>query len=82
MSHVAFDTLKFVEKLRSAGVAESQAKAIVEAQRGAFEEALDNTLATKFDIAEVKTEIKLLRWMVGFVLAGIASIIIKMFFNF
>jgi hypothetical protein len=80
MAHVAFDTLKFVEKLKSAGISDVQAKALVEAQNEALGEALDNTLATKMDIAHIEAEIKLLKWMMGFVLAGIVTLIIKAFF--
>lgn len=79
MTHVAFDTLKFVEKLETAGIPSSQAKAILEAQREAFEEALDNTLATKLDMTEIKTELKVVKWMVGFLVVGMISIIIKTF---
>ena len=43
-------------------------------------EALDDSLATKMDIARIEAEIKLLKWMMGFVLAGIAALILKAFF--
>jgi hypothetical protein len=80
MSHIAFDTLKFAETLKAAGLPEEQAKAIVGAQAAALSEALDNTLATKLDIARVEAEITLMKWMLGFVLAGVAALVIKTFF--
>lgn len=80
MAHAAFDTLKFSERLREAGVPEKQAKALAEAQNDAFAEALDNSLATKIDIARLETQITLLKWMMGFVLAGIGTLILKAFF--
>ncbi|MFZ3207527.1 MAG: hypothetical protein WA140_01675 [Geobacteraceae bacterium] len=47
MATITFDTLKFVEKLEWAGVSREQASAFAEAQKEAFAEALDTTLATK-----------------------------------
>jgi hypothetical protein len=49
MTAVTFDTFKFVEKLRAAGVPEEQAKAISEAFRDATGEA---DLATKRDLKD------------------------------
>jgi hypothetical protein len=51
---VAFDTLKFVEKLEAAGVPHAQAKATAEA----FAEATSQELATKADLATVKTDLE------------------------
>ena len=50
MTAVAFDTLKFVKKLKEAGMPEKQA----EAQAEAFAEAVDMNLATKQDIKDLK----------------------------
>ncbi len=80
MGHVTFDTLKFVERLETAGIPARQAKAILEAQRQVIEESLDNTLATKLDILELKTEMKLQRWILGVIVAGVISLILKAFF--
>jgi hypothetical protein len=54
MASVTFDTLKFVEKLKAAGVPEAQAKAEAEALQGVFAEALDTQLATKADIVRLE----------------------------
>lgn len=51
---VAFDTVKFVEKLEAAGVPHAQAKATAEA----FAEATSQELATKADLAAVKTDLE------------------------
>ena len=51
------------------------------AQKDSFAESRDTTLTTKLDIAEIKSEIKLLKWMIGLVLAGIALLILKAFFT-
>jgi hypothetical protein len=76
MSTVTFDTLKFVEKLKAAGISDAQAKAEAEALQGVLAEALDSrdlkelelTLSVK--IAETHTRIAetkadLIRWVVG-----------------
>jgi hypothetical protein len=51
MTTITFDTFKFVDRLEKAGLTRDQAAAIVEAQKDAFSEALDTSLATKADIA-------------------------------
>ncbi|PWB83003.1 MAG: DUF1640 domain-containing protein [Methylocystaceae bacterium] len=54
MTAVAFDTLKFVEKLEAAGVPHAHAKATAEA----FAEATGQELVTKSDLTATKTELK------------------------
>jgi len=75
MATVTFDTLKFVETLKEAGVPEAQAKAFSTAVRESHEAA---ELATKRDIADLRHEIKesaadlkfeLLRWIIGIAIA-------------
>lgn len=58
MSTITFDTLKYAERLKAAGVSELQAKAEAEALRDVLAEALDTTLATKGDISAAKGELK------------------------
>ena len=53
---VAFDTLKFVRNLTRAGLPEAQAEVFANAHRDAFKDALDSNLATKADIAELRSE--------------------------
>jgi len=110
MTTITFDTLKFVETLKEAGMPEKQAKAISSAVKEAHETA---ELATKPDVREVEKtlqheisdlrkdietlrkdvktdirelelrldgEMKLLKWMMGLLLAGVASLILKAFF--
>jgi len=83
MVTIAFDTLKFVKRLKAAGFAEDQAEALSEA----FKEFQGNTLedlATKSDLKTLEIslngEIRLMKWMLGFVLAGIAALVLKSFF--
>jgi hypothetical protein len=84
---VTFDTLKFAERLKAAGIPEAQAKALAEAQRDALAEATAFSLASKDDIARIERkliehdgEFKLLKWMLGLLLGGVAALILKAFF--
>ncbi|MBF0428288.1 MAG: DUF1640 domain-containing protein [Magnetococcales bacterium] len=54
---VAFDTLKFVRRLRDAGVEEKQAEAFSEAFREVQDSQLKD-LVTKGDLRELKLELK------------------------
>jgi len=98
MATITFDTLKFVEKLKAAGISDAQAKAESEALQGVLAEALDSQLATKSDLIKLDhridgldakidhmdtrifEEITLLKWMMGILIAGVMSIVIKTFF--
>ena len=90
MATAVFDTLKASDTLKAAGIEAKQAEAIVHTMAGAFED----TVATKADldklesslraelkaeIAGVKGDIKLLKWMIGVVLACVAFPILKSF---
>lgn len=84
---IQFDTLRFVEKLKSAGIPEAQAKAEAEALATALGESASGLLATKDDItgikiemADVKSELKLMKWMVVTIVAGVISLVAKAFF--
>lgn len=99
MATVTFDTLKFVEKLKAAGISDAQAKAESEALQGVLSEALDSQLATKSDLIKldrrmdgldakidrmdtrISGELTLLKWMMGILIAGVMSIVIKTFFS-
>ena len=88
MTTAVFDTLKASRKLKAAGIDEAHAEAIVTTVAGAFED----TVATKSDVvairadmdkleASIKGDIKLLKWMIGVVLACVAFPILKSFFG-
>jgi protein-L-isoaspartate O-methyltransferase len=79
MAAVTFDTLKFVERLKAAGVPEEQAKALSEAQREVFAGALDTTLATKADVVRIETELKLMKWMIGATFAAVMAVLVRLF---
>ncbi len=87
MSTLTFDTLKYAERLRAAGVSEQQAKAEAEALRDVLSEALDSTLATKADVQLVvhrmdvfDAKIDKLSWMLGILIALAIANFAKQFF--
>jgi hypothetical protein len=76
---ITFDTLKYTETLIQAGVDVTQAKAFANAQKETIAEVIDNSVATKMDLHELKSELKtdtqaikqdivVLKWMVGLVI--------------
>jgi hypothetical protein len=90
MTTITFDTLELVDKLKTAGIPQAQAEAVVRV----IAEAQDG-LITKHDLTEAKNEIKadmnvrferidgelkLNRWMLGVLLAGVISLVLKTFF--
>jgi hypothetical protein len=79
MATITFDTLKFARRLKDAGVEESQAEAEAEALAEALSEALESQLATKSDITRLEGRIVLLQWMLGFLLAGNLTMLLKLF---
>ncbi len=87
MSTLTFDTLKYAERLRAAGVSEQQAKAEAEALRDVLSEALDSTLATKSDVQLVvhrmdvfDAKMDKLSWMLGILIALAIANFAKQFF--
>lgn len=88
MTAITFDTLKYAERLELAGVPPQQAKA--EAQAPA-EGLSSSEVASARDIecleaqlmlwrTELNGKFTLLQWMLGILLAGVASLVIKSFF--
>ncbi len=91
---IYFDTLRYVKTLKAAGIPDAQAEAFAEAQQEILSECLTTTLATKADLQEVKAEIAEIKftikiltsrvnrldWMMGLLLTGMASLVVKAFF--
>ncbi len=87
MSTVTFDTLQFVQTLTESGFEQKQAEALVKAQRDSLSQALENQLATKADIAKLELkltehegEFKLIKWMLGIIMGGVITLVLKAFF--
>ena len=87
MSTVTFDTFKFVEPLEKAGMPREQAAAIAEAQKDSLAEALDTTLATKADMADMRLDLARMdakvdkvQWMLSIVIALAVANFAKQFF--
>lgn len=83
MTTITFDTLKYVERLRAAGVPDAQAKAEAEALAEALSSG-GQDLVTKSDlrvaVSELRGEMKDMRaetikWMVGLALAQMGLLI-------
>jgi hypothetical protein len=70
MATITFDTHKFVLKLQEAGFDQKQAEGLTEAMRAAIEE---SELVTKKDLqielAPIKVDLNLLKWMMGALIA-------------
>ena len=83
MSTITFDTLKYAERLKSAGVPDAQARAEAEALRDALAETINQSVVAKSDLvtelAPIKTELAVLKWMVGFNLAFTMAVLWKVF---
>ena len=79
MATVPFDTLQLVDKLKAAGFPPEQAEAVIRAIGAAQSE-----LVTKADLeqalAPLRTDLTVLKWMMGVLLAGVMSLILKGFF--
>jgi hypothetical protein len=83
VSTITFDTLELVEKLKAGGVPQLQAESIVrviaEAQdRLVTREYLDSKFQQ--ELAPLKTDLAVLKWMMGIVVAGVVSLVLKAFF--
>lgn len=86
VSTAAFDTLKFVQRLELAGIAREQAIALAEAQKESLSGLSDEQLATKSDIHDIRLKLvehdgqfTLLKWMMGLLVAGVLSLVLKAF---
>ena len=94
MTAITFDTLKYSNRLKAVGVPDKQAEAMAEMQADVFDKNLGE-LATKQDLRElelrfdtklekeigpVRTELAVVKWMLGVQMAGVIALILKTFF--
>ncbi len=81
MATVAFDTHKFVRKLQEAGFDQKQAEGLTEAMRSAIEETeLVTRKDLQIELAPVKADLNLLKWMMGALIALAIANFSKQFF--
>jgi hypothetical protein len=95
MTAVTFDTLKYAERLEAGGVPPQQAKAEAQALAEVLSspevasardierlEAKLDLLRSDFGLlrSDLTGKYTLLQWMLGLLLAGVASLVIKSFF--
>jgi hypothetical protein len=85
MTTITFDSEELVTELEATGVPREQARAMVRA----IAKSQDNLMTKadmeialnplKTDFAIVKTELVMQRWMLGFLMAGMLSLMLKAF---
>ena len=81
MSTVTFDTLKFVKTLEASGIDEKQAEAITVAYRDASsDQQVVSQKDLQLELAPIKADIQVLKWMNGLMLGGIIALVLKAFF--
>ena len=87
MAAIPFDTLKFANKLKSAGVPDKQAEAEAEALAEALEVNLKEFVTKEYldvklqqELAPIRTDLAVLKWMIGAMMAGVISLVLKAFF--
>ena len=91
MTTITFDTLELVDKLKTAGIPQEQAEAVVRVIADAQETLVSNiTLDHRLKETELRSdarferidgELKLNRWMLGILIAGVMSLVLKTFFT-
>jgi hypothetical protein len=74
MTTLTFDTLKFANRLKAAGVPDKQAEAEAEALADALGDSFQaSNLTSKNDLHE--SEIRIIKWVVGMAIAQMAFIV-------
>jgi hypothetical protein len=82
MVAVTFDTLKFVKTLEASGVASPQAEAFAAAVRDSSESAdLVTRKDLQIELAPIRADITLVKWMLGAVVAGVLALVMKAFLH-
>lgn len=71
------DTLEYAESLKAAGLTTKQAEGHAKALHQALTGAVDTHLATKEDLAILRADIKVLRWMLTVIGAAVVLPLIK-----
>lgn len=80
MTAVTFDKLAYVDALKSGGFSAEQARAQANALEDAFKDSIVTKGILKDEIHPIKTDIAVLKWMVGVSTAGVIALVMKSFF--
>ncbi|MGZ8193779.1 MAG: DUF1640 domain-containing protein [Methylosarcina sp.] len=79
MTTITFDTLALVAKLKAANFSQEQAEAVVRV----IVDAQDQIVTRDYldiKLGSINTDLAVLKWMMGMLLAGMLSLILKTFF--
>lgn len=76
MATIMFDTLKFAQRLEQSGVPRNQAEL---ATKNDIKDIRNDIQAIRLKMVEQDGQFVLLKWMIGFLIAGILSLVIKAF---
>lgn len=85
---ITFDTLAFAQNFIDARFTDKQAKALTQFQKEAIGQSMETTLATKADFYElkekmhnIKSDLNLVKYMLGVVIAMLMTLVMKFVFN-
>jgi hypothetical protein len=79
MSTTTFDKLAYLDSLKAAGIPEDQARAHAKALDDALRDSVVTKVALREELAPIKAELLLVKWMLGLLLAGVLSLVVKTF---
>jgi hypothetical protein len=83
MATSSFDTYKLVDRLRAAGFNDQQAEAVVRVLAESQETLVTRDyldLKLEQGLSPIRAELLVVKWMLGVLLAGVLSLILKAFF--
>ena len=79
MSTITLDTQQLVEQLRSAGIPQEQAEAVVKVIAKS-QDSLVTQMGLEAALVPLRTDLAVLKWMMGLMIAGVMSLVLKTFF--
>jgi hypothetical protein len=79
MTAVTFDTLELTGILRQSGIAQEQAEAIVKSIVKSHEELVTKSYLD-MRLAPIFTDLAVIKWMMGILLGGVLSLVMKAYF--
>ena len=80
MTTVTIDTLELVEKLTLSGIPQAQAEAVVRVIAKSQEELVTKSYLD-LKLVPIQTDLAVIKWMMGVLLAGVLSLVLKAFFS-